>query len=74
MGISPLLGIGIAALTVEGATYGTQNYNNMKTTKNYTLKLGLISSIIIVIIFFTFAEPLSHIFAYSSNNTYLAQR
>ena len=74
VGISPLLGIGIAALTVGGAAYGAKNYNNMKTTKNYALKLGLISSIIIVIIFFTFAEPLSHIFAYSSNNPYLVQR
>ena len=30
VGISPLLGIGIAALTVGGAAYGAKNYNNMK--------------------------------------------
>ena len=47
IGISPLIGIGVAALTVGGAAYGARNLVNLKTALNYGVKLGLISSIII---------------------------
>ena len=74
VGIAPLIGIGVAALTVGGAAYGARNYKNMKIARNYGVKLGLISSIIICAICFIFAEPLSHIFAYSTNSTLLSER
>ena len=74
IGFAPLLGIGIASLTVGGAAYGAKNYDNMKIAENYGIKLGLISSVAICLIYFVFAEPLSHIFAYSANSTLLSQR
>ena len=74
VGISPLIGIGVAALTVGGAAYGAKNLTNLKTALNYGVKLGLISSIIICAFFFIFAEPLSYIFSYSADSSILAPR
>lgn len=74
IGISPLIGIGVAALTVGGAAYGARNLENLKTALFYGAKLGLISSAIICSIFFVFAEPLSFIFSYSSSSEVLSAR
>ena len=72
VGISPLIGIGVASLTVGGAAYGARNLNNLKTALNYGIKLGVISSVIICAFFFIFAEPLSFIFSYSADSSVLA--
>ena len=74
IGITPLIGIGVAALTVGGAAYGAKNLRNFKIALNYGVKLGLISSAIICVIFFFFAEPLSFIFSYSADSAILAPR
>lgn len=74
LGIPPVIAIGVAALTVGGAAYGAKNLRNFKTALNYSLKLGLISSILICIFFFVFAEPLSFIFSYSADGSILASR
>lgn len=74
IGISPLIGIGVAALTVGGAAYGARNLENLKTALNYGVKLGLISSAIICSVFFIFAEPLSFIFSYSASSAVLSDR
>jgi Na+-driven multidrug efflux pump len=71
IGMSPLIGIGVAALTVGGAAYGARNLVNLKTALNYGIKLGLISSAIICSFFFIFAEPLSFIFSYSADSSVL---
>ena len=72
VGISPLIGIGVAALTVGGAAYGARNLTNLKISLNYGVKLGLISSVIICSFFFIFAEPLSFIFSYTADSSVLA--
>ena len=74
IGIAPLIGIGVASLTVGGAAYGARNYKNMKTALNYGVSLGLLSSIIICASLFFFAEPLSYIFSYSADSAILAPR
>ena len=74
VGMSPLIGIGVAALTVGGAAYGARNLKNLKTALNYGVKLGLISSVIICAFFFIFAEPLSYIFSYTADSSLLAPR
>lgn len=74
LGISPSLGIGIAALTVGGAAYGAKNYENLKTALTYGAKLGLIASTIICACLFIFAEPLSFIFSYSADSSVLGPR
>ena len=74
VGMAPLIGIGMAALTVGGAAFGARNLTNFKTALNYGIKLGLISSVIICSILFIFAEPLSYIFSYSANSNVLAPK
>ena len=72
IGMAPLFGIGMAALTVGGAAYGARNLDNLKTALYYGVKLGLFSSIAICSILFIFAEPLSFIFSYSSSSSMLS--
>ncbi len=74
LGLAPLIGIGMAALTVGGAAYGARNLKNFKTSLNYGIKLGLISSVLICSFLFIFAEPLSYIFSYSANAAVLSSR
>ncbi|MDO5815920.1 MAG: MATE family efflux transporter, partial [Methanobrevibacter sp.] len=74
MGMAPLIGIGMAALTVGGAAYGARNLENFKTALNYGVKLGLIFSVVVCIFLFVFAEPLSFIFSYSNNAAILSAR
>ncbi len=74
MGIAPLIGIGVASLTVGGAAYGAKNLKNLKTALNYGVKLGLISSAIICTFLFVFAEPLSFVFSYSADAAVLSDR
>ncbi len=73
-GLAPLIGIGMAALTVGGAAYGAKNLDNFKTALNYGVKIGLISSVIVCAFLFLFAEPLSFIFSYSNDAAVLSQR
>lgn len=63
----PLIGFGTALLTVAGASYGARNYKKLQDSFNYTLKLGLIVSTAMAIIFYFFAPQISMIFAYSSS-------
>ena len=74
IGLAPLIGIGIAALTVGGAAYGAKNLKNFKTARNYGVQLGLVSSVVICLLLFVFAEPLSFIFSYSSDSAVLAPK
>ena len=72
VGMAPLFGIGMAALTVGGAAYGARNLSNLKTALSYGLKLGLISSTVLCTFLYIFAEPLSFIFSYSTNAAMLS--
>jgi len=63
----PLMGFGTALLTVVGAAYGARNYRKLKNAYNYTLKLGLLVSTVMAVIFFFFAPQISQVFAYSSS-------
>ena len=74
IGMSPLFGIGVAALTVGGAAYGARNLTNLKTALNYGISLCILSSVIVCAFFFIFAEPLSFIFSYSTDSAVLAPK
>lgn len=63
----PLIGFGTALLTVAGASYGARNYQKLQDAFFYTLKLGLIVSTVMAVIFFIFAPQISMVFAYSSS-------
>ena len=72
IGIMPAIGIGIASLTVAGVAYGERNKEKVKTTINYGVKVGLITTIIIGIFFFIFSDYLAILFSYSSSSSSLA--
>lgn len=63
----PLMGFGTALLTVAGASYGAKNYQKLQDSFFYTLKLGLIVSTAMAIVFYFFAPQISMVFAYSSS-------
>ena len=63
----PLMGFGTALLTVVGASYGAKDYEKLKNAFFYTLKLGLMVSTVMAIIFYLFAPQISSVFAYSSS-------
>ncbi len=63
----PLMGFGTALLTVAGASYGARNYKKLQDAFFYTLKLGLLVSTAMAVIFFFFAPQISAVFAYSSS-------
>jgi len=61
------MGFGTALLTVAGASYGARNYQKLQDSFFYTLKLGLIVSTVMAIVFYIFAPQISMVFAYSSS-------
>lgn len=63
----PLIGFGTALLTVAGAAYGARNYKKLQDSYFYTLKLGLLTSTVMAVVFYIFAPQISTIFAYSAS-------
>lgn len=72
VGIIPAVGVGTAAVTVAGVSYGARNYDKIKTTVRYAVKLGFIVSLITCILIHVFAGQIAYIFSYSSNSSQLA--
>lgn len=68
----PLIGIGTAVLTVAGVSYGAHNYENLKTSHSYSIKLGFALSISLGIIMFVFSAPLAAMFSYTSASAELS--
>ena len=68
MAIIPPLGIAISSITVVGIAFGAKKFKNLRTSVRYTVKLGLIYSIIITILLFIFANQISLLFSYSTNS------
>ena len=72
LGIVPVLGIGVAGITVAGAAYGARDYEKIKRTYIYSLKLGLITSIPLTILACVFAPQIALAFSYSDVSSSLA--
>lgn len=72
IGILPAIAVGTAAITVAGIAYGAKNIENLRIGARYSVKLGLILSIIVSVIIFVFADQISLMFAYSANSSTLA--
>ncbi len=71
LGLLPAIGVGTAAITVSGVAYGAKKYENIRATLRYSVKLGLISSIIVCILLFVFAEQIAFVFSYSEASSHL---
>ena len=73
VGIMPAVGIGTAAITVAGVAYGAKDYQKLKTACYYSIKLGLIISIILVVLIEIFAPQIAFIFSYSATSAHLGE-
>lgn len=72
VGIIPAVGVGTAAVTVAGVAYGARNYDKIKTTVRYAVKIGFIVSLITCLLIHFFAGQIAYIFSYSSTSAALA--
>jgi putative MATE family efflux protein len=61
----PMMGLGTAVLTVAGAAYGARDYDKLKTTFTYSIKLGFVLSIALGLIMVIFSTQIAQIFSYS---------
>lgn len=68
----PLIGIGTAVLTVAGVSYGAHNYNNLKTSHSFSIKLGFALSIALGVVMYVFSAPLATLFSYTSASAQLS--
>lgn len=71
MAMIPLMGIATALLTVAGAAYGARNYEKLKTSFTYSIKFGLVISLILGALTFIFAPQIALLFSYSAATAYL---
>lgn len=71
LGLLPAIGVGTAAITVAGVAYGSKKYENIRIATRYSVKLGLISSIIVCILLYFFANQVAYIFSYSEASAQL---
>lgn len=68
----PLIGIGTAVLTVSGVAYGARNYENLKTSHSYSIRLSFVVSIILGAIMFIFSSQIATMFSYTQASADLA--
>lgn len=74
IGFLPCIAIGFSTITVSGIAYGARNYENFKTTINYSTFISFLITLIICIIFFVFAYPISEGFNFINGNPQMIVR
>lgn len=65
LGLTPILGIGLATVSVLGFAYGAKNWDNFKLIFNFSVKISVIISVIVAVLIFIFAGSLAKLFASS---------
>lgn len=68
VGMMTTVGIGTAAITVAGVAYGAHDFEKLKTSCYYSIKLSFIVAIIVVILMEIFAPQLAMLFSYSASS------
>ena len=71
LGLTPIFGLGMALVTVIGIHYGAKNWDKFKLSFNYAAKISILMGIIIFVLLFIFANPLSHIFSIAEESVNL---
>ncbi len=71
MTLIPLQGISTALLTVAGASFGACDYDKLKTAYDYSNKIGIIISIILVAITIALAPEIARLFSYTAQSASL---
>ncbi|MBO7718894.1 MAG: MATE family efflux transporter [Methanosphaera sp.] len=65
LGMMPCIAIGTSAITVAGVAYGAREYDKVKTTCHYGIKISLIIAAIITVLLVLFAPQLAMLFTYN---------
>lgn len=73
LGMMPCIAIGTAAITVAGVAYGAKEFDKVKTTCHYGIKISLIIAGIITALIMIFAPRVALLFTYSQPNGELYQ-
>lgn len=71
VGMMTSVGVGTAAITVAGVAYGARDYEKLKTTCYYSIKLSMIIGLILVILIEIFAPQIAFLFSYSASSANL---
>ena len=71
IGMLPAIGVGTAAISVAGVSFGAKKYENLRITARYAVKVALIASVIVCIILNVFSNQIAFIFSYSENSAQL---
>lgn len=66
IGMMPAIGVATASITLAGIAYGAKDFERLQFINNYSMKLGLVVSIIIAAIIYIFAPQIALLFSYSS--------
>jgi len=72
IGMTPAMGIETALLITAGVAFGAKNYKKLELSYNYSIKLALIISTVIVGLTYIFAPNIAWLFTYSSESSVLA--
>lgn len=72
LGITPAMGVGIAAITVIGTAYGAENWDNLKVGFTSAIEFSIMLSGLVFVLFFIFAGQLSELFSHSGSSGNLA--
>jgi Na+-driven multidrug efflux pump len=70
--IIPLIAIGTSVISVVGAAYGARNYEKVRISHTFSVKLGIAISLGISAVTFLFARQIATIFTYSAESSHLA--
>jgi putative MATE family efflux protein len=70
--ILPLLGIATAVVSVTGAAYGAVDFNKLKTSFLYAVKIGVVIEIFAAVLTFIFAPQITSVFTRSDETLRIA--
>lgn len=70
IGIMPLLGLATGMTTMAGVSYGGRDAEKLKSTYYFGIQIGLALELVIAVIVFIFADPISGLFA-TGDSAYL---
>ena len=73
LGMMPCIAIGTAAITVAGVAYGAKEFDKVKTTCHYGIKISMMIAGMITALIIIFAPQVALLFTYSQSNVELYQ-
>jgi putative MATE family efflux protein len=73
MAILPLLGIATAVISVTGAAFGARDYEKLRTSFYYAIKIGLIIESIAALFTVIFAEQITLVFTQAEGTAFIEQ-